>query len=160
MGYYIDQVGGDKMIDKRIMFDEAWNNQDGETVLYFTAPKEMLWGDYPEAVSMEISLEFPTDSAEPEYVDVSISPTRYIKEDDNYEDYDWHDISLPYVEINELIEYIKNFPDIEYIDVAVSNRKSIAVASSFGESVFERKPKDPKACAEIEALANAIYHFE
>ena len=104
MGYYIDQVGGDKMIDKRIMFDEAWNNQDGETVLYFTAPKEMLWGDYPEAVSMEISLEFPTDSAEPEYVDVSISPTRYIKEDDNYEDYDWRDISLPYVEINELIE--------------------------------------------------------
>ena len=60
----------------------------------------------------------------------------------------------------EAIEYIKNFPDIQYIDVAVSNRISIAVASSFGESVFERKPKDPKACAEIEALANAIYHFE
>ena len=60
----------------------------------------------------------------------------------------------------EAIEYIKNFPDIEYIDVAVSNRNSIAVASSFGESVFERKPKDPKACAEIEALAKAIYHFE
>ena len=60
----------------------------------------------------------------------------------------------------EAIEYLKNFPDIEYIDVAVSTRKSIAVASSFGESVFERKPKDPKACAEIEALANAIYHFE
>jgi hypothetical protein len=53
---------------------------------------------------MEISLEFPTDSAEPEYVDVSISPTRYVEEDDSYEDYDWQDFSLPYVEINELIE--------------------------------------------------------
>ena len=60
----------------------------------------------------------------------------------------------------EAIEYIKNFPDIQYINAAVSNRKSIAVASSFGESVFERKPKDPKACAEIEALANAIYKFD
>lgn len=92
------------MIDKRIEFDEAWNKQDNETILFFTAPKEMLWGDYPEAVSMEISLEFPTDSAEAAYVDVSISPTRYVEEDDSYEDYDWQDFSLSYVEINELIE--------------------------------------------------------
>ena len=92
------------MIDKRIEFDEAWNKADGETVLYFTAPKEMLWGDYPEAISMEISLEFPTDCAEPEYVDVCISPTRYVEEYDSYEDYDWRDISMPWVEIRELIE--------------------------------------------------------
>lgn len=92
------------MLDKRIEFDEGWNRPDGDTILFFTAPKEMLWGNYPEAVSMEISLEFPTDSAEPEYVDVSISPTRYIKEDDYYEDYDWRDISMSWVEIRELIE--------------------------------------------------------
>lgn len=92
------------MIDKRIKFDEGWNKEDNETVLYFTAPKEMLWGDYPEAVSMEISLEFPTDHAEAEYVDVCISPTRYVEEDDGYEDYDWRDISMSNVEINELIE--------------------------------------------------------
>lgn len=92
------------MIDKRIVFDEGWNKEDNETVLYFTGPKEMLWGDYPEAVSMEISLEFPTDCAEPEYVTVSISPTMYVAEDDSYEDYDWRDIDMPWAEIRELIE--------------------------------------------------------
>lgn len=92
------------MIDKRIKFDEAWNKEDNETVLYFTAPKEMLWGDYPEAVSMEISLEFPTDMAEAAYAIVEVSPTRYIEEDDSYEDYDWREIGLPDVEVNELIE--------------------------------------------------------
>ena len=91
------------MIDKRMEFDEAWNKQNGETILFFTAPKEMLWGDYPEAVSMEISLEFETDNAEPEYVDVSVSPTRYIEEDDSYEDYDWRDISMSWSDIRELI---------------------------------------------------------
>jgi hypothetical protein len=64
----------------------------------------MLWGDYPEAVSMEISVEFPTDSAEAAYAEVSVSPTRYDEEDDYYEDYDWRDYSLPDVEVNELIE--------------------------------------------------------
>jgi hypothetical protein len=92
------------MIDKRIEFDEAWNKDDNETVLYFKAPKEMLWSDYPEAVSMEISLEFPTDRAEAEYVVVSVSPTMYVEEEDYYEDYDWRDIDMPWVEINELIE--------------------------------------------------------
>ena len=92
------------MIDKRIKFDEAWNKEDNETVLYFTAPKELLDGDYPDAVSMEISLEFPTDHAEAEYVLVSISPTAYVEEDDGYEDYDWQDVSMPYEDINELIE--------------------------------------------------------
>lgn len=92
------------IIDKRIQFDEAWNKEDNATVLYFIAPKEMLCGDYPDAVSMEISLEFPTDRAEAEYVDVSVSPTIYSEEDDCYEDCDWVDISMPKEEINELIE--------------------------------------------------------
>lgn len=92
------------MINKKIKFDESWNKEDNETVLYFTAPKELLWEDYPEAVSAEIMLEFPTDSAEAEYVDAYISPTRYVEEDDGYEDYDWQDISLTNTQINELIE--------------------------------------------------------
>ena len=92
------------MIDKRIVFDEGWNKEDNETMLYFTAPKEMLIGNYPEAVSMEISLEFPTDHAEAEYVDVCVSPTRYVEEDDSYEDYDWYDVVMPKEEVNELIE--------------------------------------------------------
>ncbi len=92
------------MIDKRIEFDEAWNKDDGETVLYFTAPKELILGDYPEAVSIEISIEFPTDHAEAEYATVEISPTRYVEEDDGYEDYDWREIIIPNEEINALIE--------------------------------------------------------
>ncbi|MEE1084975.1 MAG: hypothetical protein UH850_14710 [Paludibacteraceae bacterium] len=92
------------MIDKRIEFDEAWNKDDGETVLYFTAPKELILGDYPEAVSMEISVEFPTDHAEAEYANVECSPTRYVGEDDGYEDYDWCELSLSNEDINELIE--------------------------------------------------------
>ena len=92
------------MIDKRIEFDEAWNKEDNETVLYFIAPTEMLYGDYPEAVSAEISVEFPTDLAEAEYATVEISPTRYVEEDDGYEDYDWREIIIPDEEINALIE--------------------------------------------------------
>lgn len=92
------------MIDKRIEFDEAWNKEDNETVLFFIAPKEMLYGDYPEAVSAEISIEFPTDLAEAEYATVEISPTRYVEEDDGYEDYDWCELILPDEEINALIE--------------------------------------------------------
>lgn len=92
------------MIDKRIEFDEGWNKEDNETVLYFIAPKEMLVGDYPEAISAEISLEFPTDCAKADYVGAYISPTRYVEEDDGYEDYDWCDLSLSDAYINELIE--------------------------------------------------------
>lgn len=92
------------MIDKRIEFDEGWNKEDNETVLYFTAPKEIFDCDYPDAVSMEISIEFPTDHAEATYANVEVSPTRYIEEDDGYEDYDWSELSLSDAEINELIE--------------------------------------------------------
>lgn len=92
------------MIDKRIVFDEGWNRDDNETMLYFTAPKEMLIGGYPEAISMEISLEFPTDCAKAEYVTVSVSPTVYVEDGDYYEDYDWRDIDMPKEEIEELIE--------------------------------------------------------
>lgn len=92
------------MIDKRIQFDEGWNNEDNETVLYFIAPKELILGDYPDAVSMEISVEFPTDHAYAEYATVEVSPTRYIEEDDYYEDYDWSDFSLSNEDIDALIE--------------------------------------------------------
>lgn len=92
------------MIDKRIEFDEGWNKEDNETVLYFTGPKEMLWGDYPEAVSMEISIEFPTDHAEAAYANVEVSPTRYIEEDNSYEDYDWSELILSDADVNALIK--------------------------------------------------------
>ena len=96
------------MIDKRIKFDERYDSEEYETTtLYFIAPKEMLkrfipTNDYPEAVSMEISIEFPTEHIEANYADVCVSPTRQYE--DAMEDYDWHDVSLPYDEIEEFIK--------------------------------------------------------
>jgi hypothetical protein len=98
------------MLDSRIKFDERYDSEEYETTtLYFIAPKEMLKNmmikEYPEAISMEISIEFPMGHIEPRYADVCISPTMHIVEDgiDCYEEYDWYDIDLPYDEIEELI---------------------------------------------------------
>lgn len=93
------------MLDKRIKFEERYDSGDyGTTTLYFIAPKEMLDGKYPEAVHAEISVEFPMEHIEPAYASVAISPTAYFSEEDGYSDYDWVDISLPYDEIEALIE--------------------------------------------------------
>lgn len=91
------------MLDKRIKFDERWDREDGTTVLWFIAPKEMLLREYPDAVSMEISIECPTDNISADYAYVECSPTKYIEEDGCYSDYDWREISLPYEEIVALI---------------------------------------------------------
>lgn len=96
------------MIDKRIKFDERYDDEDYRTTtLYFIAPKEMLktfipTNDYPEAIAMEISIEFPTNHIEANYGDVCVSPTREV--DGGTEDYDWYDVDLPYDEIEELIK--------------------------------------------------------
>lgn len=96
------------MIDKRIKFDERYDDEDYKTTtLYFIAPKEMLktfipTNDYPEAIAMEISIEFPTNHIEANYGDACVSPTREV--DDGTEDYDWYDVDLPYDEIEELIK--------------------------------------------------------
>jgi len=94
------------MIDKRIKFDDCYQS-DGITSLYFVAPKEMLKtfipnNDYPEAVSMEISLEFPMqENLESKYASICVSPTRQYE--DTTEEYDWYDVDLPYDEVEELI---------------------------------------------------------
>ena len=96
------------MLDNGIKFDERYDSEDyGTTTLYFIAPKEMLkefipMKSYPDAISMEISIEFPTEHIEANYADVCVSPTR---EDENgTEDYDWYDVDIPYDEIEELIK--------------------------------------------------------
>lgn len=102
----------DFMIDKRIKFDERYDSEAyGTTTLYFVAPKELLkkyipTNDYPDAVSMEISIEFPTEHIEPYYAGACVSPTRKIE--DVAEDYDWHDVQLSYDEIEELLRLAEN----------------------------------------------------
>ena len=99
------------MLDNRIKFDERYDSEDyGTTTLYFIAPKEMLKEfiptiDYPDAISMEISIEFPTNHVEADYANVYVSPTR---EDENgTEEYDWHDVNIPHDEIEGLIKLAK-----------------------------------------------------
>ena len=72
--------------------------------------KALLKKDYPNAVSMEISIEFPTEHLESNYASVCVSPTRHIveKDVDLYEDYDWNDIDLPCDEVDELISLALN----------------------------------------------------
>lgn len=92
---------------ENIKFDERYDNEcNEETTLYFIAPKEMLdnffpKGKYPDAVSMEIAIEVPTNNIEARNAGVSVSPTRKIE--DGYEDYDWTDVDMPYEEIETLL---------------------------------------------------------
>ena len=95
------------MLDKRIKFDERWDRDDGTTVLWFIAPKEMLPREYSDAELMDISIECPTNNISADYAYVECSPTKYDKKDGCYVDYDWREIGLPYEEIEALIELAK-----------------------------------------------------
>ena len=86
------------MIDRRIYFEESYECPESiPPTLYFIAPVDMLDGKYPEAESMEISVEFPTANPEARYAEVMFSPTK------DGEDYDWFDVLIPLDEIEELM---------------------------------------------------------
>ena len=88
----------------QIKFEDRFVNDElGTTTLYFIAPKAMLGEKYPEAISMEISVELPTDHPEARYASVAFSPTKYDRENDCYCDYDWYDVELTYEEIEQLL---------------------------------------------------------
>lgn len=96
------------MLDNRIKLEDKYASDEyGTTTLYFIAPKEMLNGKYPEATSMEISVEFPTARPEANYASVMFSPTKYNEEEDGYTDYDWYDVDMPYEDIEALIALSK-----------------------------------------------------
>lgn len=83
-----------------IEFEEIFSNKE-YVILYFTAPKEILSQflrkEFPEAVSAEISIEFPSEYPYANFSRTSLSPTNK-----NNEDYDWYDIDLTGDEISEL----------------------------------------------------------
>ena len=80
------------MLDKRIKFDEKWEREDGSVILWFTAPKDLLPKEYPEAECMELSLEFPTCNLVAEDATTEYSPTMYDEKEESYVDYDWNEI--------------------------------------------------------------------
>ena len=93
------------MIDSRIWLEDRYDDEEyGTTTLYFVAPKEMLNGKYPEAESMEISVEFPINCPEARYATVMFSPTKYDEDGECYTDYDWFEVALPCEEVEELIK--------------------------------------------------------
>lgn len=88
----------------KVMFDEQYKSDEYETVtLYFFAPKEWLGGLYPEAISAEISVEYPVAHPEAIYGTVMMSPTR-VTDNNSVEDYDWYDIVLLPTEIEQLMD--------------------------------------------------------
>ena len=86
---------------KDIVFEEAVENSEYETItLYFIAPKECIQrysDNYKDAESTEISLEFPLGHIEPRNAQVEFSPTK------DGEDYEWHDVNMPYEIIDQLL---------------------------------------------------------
>lgn len=89
----------------RIEFEESFYSEEYQTVtMYFTAPVELLDGKYPDAVSAEISIEFPcADDSNfyPRGGSVEIAATG--EHGDGLLDYDWHHVDLPYDEIELLL---------------------------------------------------------
>lgn len=132
------------LLEHRIEFEEKYESADyGTTTLYFKAPKELFnglrIGNFPDAVSMEISVEFPSNHIEAAYADVCVSPTNA-----EGSDYDWTDIDLPYEEINALIDLANKSTakDCQTIDMLISDagcRSEIAGNSKLGRDIsFEK----------------------
>lgn len=89
----------------RIEFEESFYSEEYETLtMYFTAPVELLDSKYPDAVSAEISIEFPCYDDKnfyPRGGSVEIAATG--EHGDGLLDYDWHHVDLPYDEIELLL---------------------------------------------------------
>lgn len=57
----------------------------------------------------------------------------------------------------QAIEYLKKDESLTYLDCSLSDRVSYAKAGGVGKSVLEMRPKDKKACEELEALAQFLF---
>ena len=87
---------------KILKYASMYYKEEHDTItLYFVVKKSMLRNpkEYPDAVAAMLSLEFPKEIIEARYADICISPI-----DEKGECFGWEDISLPYDEIDELIE--------------------------------------------------------
>lgn len=92
-------------IDKRIKFDESVISEENNSItLYFTAPKEFLMNQYPDAEYMTISVECLREYICADYATVECSPTKYDDEEEGYVDYDWCEWDIPLEEIEALIK--------------------------------------------------------
>ena len=87
------------MLDRRIKFREKVVNKEYDTTtFYFTAPKDLYPHNVPEADSLMLSVEFPTNQPEARHAILEYSPVVYGGLEG------WTDIDLPYDEIEALID--------------------------------------------------------
>jgi chromosome partitioning protein len=59
---------------------------------------------------------------------------------------------------DEAVQAIVEAPGIEVCEAVIHRRKAFANAAGEGLSVLERKPPDPKAVSELEALVGAVFN--
>jgi chromosome partitioning protein len=52
---------------------------------------------------------------------------------------------------------VADLPQFQYLSTPIRTRKAFANASGLGQSVFEITPRDLKACAELQALADRVF---
>ncbi len=92
-------------LKKKYIYYQDKYEEDGETTLYFIAPKTMLTDyfpkkKFPNAKGMQISVKLPTDKMEAKFVNgISVAPT-----DENGDAYRCVDINMPYEDIDVLLD--------------------------------------------------------
>lgn len=57
----------------------------------------------------------------------------------------------------EAIAAMTDYPQFQYVDSPIRQRKAISTAAGRGLSVLEHSPKDAKACEEVQSLINMIF---
>ena len=93
----------------KVKYEECYESDEYKTITYYyMCEKELLNkvapGEYPDAVSMELSIEIPIKTeipvgkTEAEYASVRFSPTNA-----DGEDYDWNDLELHNEEVEVLL---------------------------------------------------------
>lgn len=128
----------------RIAFDERYDSDVyNTTTLYFTAPRAMLGGKYPEAVSAEISIEFPVDHPLYHEASVMISPTNA-----EGSDYDWCEWPIDAESFDKLMRLSDETP-----------RHSINVGFSTSDTEHDETQFDLEDPSDTVELVNLILQF-
>ncbi len=60
----------------------------------------------------------------------------------------------------EAASVMKECEEMKFLDRQLGRRKAFATAGGAGLSVFEMRPKDPKACAELKGLAEEVFNIQ
>lgn len=60
-------------------------------------------------------------------------------------------------ENGEALDYIRQIPEFELLDITVGNRKAFSNATGTGRAVTEYAQKDPKAIEELKQLMGVLY---